>query len=78
MIILAWAKSSIFLGDKKNGTACDDLEEIIQPVLRCSSMKVLQASFLAGLSGYTLVILGMNVSLRSMVWSNGRWGGSCS
>ena len=34
-------------------------------------MKVLQVSFSAGLSRYTLVILGMNVSLRSMMWSNG-------
>ena len=49
-----------------------DLEGTIRPVLRCSSMKVLQASFLAGLSRYTLVILETNVSLRSIVWSNGQ------
>ena len=60
-----------FLGIKKNRAACGDLEGIIQPVLRCSLMKVLQVSFSVGLSGYTLAILGMNISLRSMVWSNG-------
>ena len=51
--------------------ACGDLEGTIWPVLRCSSMKVLQASFLVGLSEYTLAILGTNVSLRLMMWSNG-------
>ena len=28
--------------------------------------------FSAGLSGYSLAILGTNISLRSMVWSNGQ------
>ena len=45
------------------------------PVLRCSLTNAAQVSFSLGLRGYTLVILGTNVSFRSMVWSKGWWGG---
>ena len=42
-----------FFGTKKNGDACGDCNGTICPFLRCSSMKALQTSVSAGLSGYT-------------------------
>ena len=59
---------------KKNGEACGDFKGKMRPVFRCSSMKALQASFSAGLSRYTLAILGTKESLSSMVWSKGQCG----
>ena len=66
-IVLAWTKGSIFLGDKEKGEACGDFNRTMRPVLRCSLTNVAQVSFSLGLRGYTLVILGTNVSFRSMV-----------
>ena len=66
------------MGTKKKGEACGDLDRTMQPVLRCSSMNAAQVSFSLGLRGYTLAILGTNISFRSMVWSKGWWGGSWS
>ena len=66
-IVLAWTKGSIFLGDKEKEEACRDLDGTMRPVLRCSLMNAAQVFFSLGLRGYTLVILGTNVSFRSMV-----------
>ena len=66
-IVLAGVKGSIFLGDKEKGEACGDFNRTMRPVLRCSSTNVAQVSFSLGLRGYTLAILDINVSFRSMV-----------
>ena len=58
----------ILTGMKKNGVACGDLEGTIHLVFRCSLMKALQASCLAGLRGWNLAILGTKESFSLMMW----------
>ena len=49
---------------KKKGNACGELEGQILPVLRFSSRKSFVAFLSSGEREYTLLILGLKVSLR--------------
>ena len=58
-----------FFGMKKKGDACRDFDGTMHLVSRCFLLKASYVSISWGLREYTLVIFGVNMDRRLIVWS---------